>query len=197
MYEAIVIGVSAGGMEALKTILPMLPLSFPTPVAIVQHTTGRSDNFLAEYLDGISKLTIKEAEDKEPLLAGHVYLAPARYHLLIEADHTLSLSIDEPVNYCRPAIDVLFESAANVYCASLIGIVLTGANKDGAQGLKTIKMQGGLAIVQNPKKAKASHMPQAALAATKADHIVELEQIAPLLLQLCSRQQENVYGTNS
>ena len=102
-------------MEALKTILPALPESFSLPVAIVQHTAERTDNFLSEYLNRISKITVKEAEDKEPLLAGFVYLAPAEYHLLIEADRTFSLSLDERVNYSRPAIDVLFESAAEVF----------------------------------------------------------------------------------
>jgi two-component system chemotaxis response regulator CheB len=161
----------------------------------VQHRNQRPDAFLAEYLDQMSELTIKEAEDKEPLRAGHVYLAPAGYHLLIEPERTFGLSVDERVNYSCPSIDVLFESAAEVFAGSLIGVVLTGANKDGAQGLKAIKARGGLAIVQNPENAKAEVMPRAALAATEVDYIVELGQLAPLLLQLTVQEGE-VYGTN-
>jgi two-component system chemotaxis response regulator CheB len=183
MYKAIVMGVSAGGLDALKTILPALPSHFPIPIAIVQHRNGKStDSFLAEYLDRISPITVQEAEDKEPLQAGHAYLAPAGYHLLIEADSTFSLSVDSRVNYCCPAIDVLFESAADVFGRALIGVVLTGANSDGAIGLKAIKDRGGLAIVQSPRTAESDAMPRAALAATPVNHILELDQIAPLLM---------------
>ena len=194
-YEAIVIGVSAGGIEALKIILPPLPSSFPLPIAIVQHRSGRSDNFLAEYLSRIASIIVSEAEDKEPLLGGHAYLAPAGYHLLIEPNRCFSLSVDARVNYSCPSIDVLFESAADAFGKSLIGIVLTGANGDGAQGLKAAKSRGGLAIVQNPKSAWAAAMPSAALHATPVDHIVDLEEIVPLLIHLTARQEE-VYGTD-
>src|SRR5216683_3041728 len=126
-YEAVVMGVSAGGIRALNTILSALPASFPSAIAIVQHVSESSDGFLAEHLNRSSALDVKEAEDREPLRAGVVYLAPAGYHLLIEADKTFSLSVDDRVQHSRPAIDVLFESAANVFGESLIGIVLTGA----------------------------------------------------------------------
>jgi two-component system chemotaxis response regulator CheB len=194
-YEAVVIGVSAGGIEALRVILPALPASFPLPIAIVQHRNERGGGFLAEYLNQMSKVTVSEAEDKEPLCAGHAYLAPAGYHLLIEPDHSFSLSIDARVNFSCPSIDVLFESAADVFAESLIGIVLTGANADGAQGLKAVKARGGLAIVQDPKSAQAIAMPRAALQATAVDHVVDLKKIAPLLMQL-STLREEVYGTN-
>jgi len=152
-YAAVVIGVSTGGVEALKVLLPALPAAFPLPIAIVQHRDRRSDGFLADYLNAMTGIAVSEAEDKEPFCAAHAYLAPAGYHLLIESDRSLSLTVDERVNYSCPSIDVLFESAANVFAQSLIGIVLTGANADGAQGLKTIKARGGLAVVQDPQTA--------------------------------------------
>jgi two-component system chemotaxis response regulator CheB len=193
-YAAVVIGVSAGGIAALKVLLPALPASFPLPIAIVQHRDERSDGFLAAYLNKISGIAISEAEDKEPLSACHAYLAPAGYHLLIESDHSVSLSVDWRVNHSCPSIDVLFESAADVFGESLIGIVLTGANADGAHGLKVIKARGGLAIVQDPNSAEAMAMPHAALAATPVDHIVALAQIAPLLIRLAAPREELYAG---
>ena len=195
-YQAVVIGVSAGGLEALKVILPALPASFPFPIAVVQHRDECSDGFLAEYLDRMSAVTVSEAEDKEPLCAGHAYMAPAGYHLLIESDRSFSLSVDPRVNYSCPSIDVLFESAADAFGESLIGIVLTGANADGAQGLKAIKARGGLAIVQDPTTAQATAMPRAALEATPVDYLVDLQQIAPLLVRVATLREE-VYGTAS
>ncbi|MDR3449130.1 MAG: chemotaxis protein CheB [Alphaproteobacteria bacterium] len=189
-YEAIVMGLSAGGMQALKTIIAALPPAFPVPLAIAQHTGESSDGFLADYLTGLGGLTVKEAEDKEPLRPGHAYLAPAGYHLLIEEDKTFSLSVDPRVNYCCPSIDVLFESATDAFGPTLIGVVLTGANSDGSRGLKSIKMHGGLAIVQNPETAEARAMPQAALEATAVDHIVNLGELAPLLKRLAEPEKE-------
>ncbi len=183
-YKAVVMGLSAGGLQALKAIIPALPSSFPLPLAITQHNAESSDSFLADYLNQLGPLIVKEAEDKEPLLSGHAYLAPPGYHLLIEDDETFSLSVDPRVNYCCPSIDVLFESAADVFGSSLIGIVLTGANGDGSSGLKAIKARGGTAIVQNPETAESRYMPEAALAATDVDHVVTLQELAPLLTQL-------------
>ncbi len=194
-YAAVVIGVSAGGIEALKVLLPALPASFPLPIAIVQHRDRRSDGFLAGFLNAMTRIEVSEAEDKEPFCAAHAYLAPAGYHLLIESDRSLSLTVDERVNYSCPSIDVLFESAANVFAESLIGIVLTGANADGAQGLKAIKARGGLAVVQDPETAAVPTMPRAALEATTVDHVVALDRIAPLLTRI-GRENE-VYGTAS
>ncbi|MCF8495716.1 MAG: chemotaxis protein CheB [Alphaproteobacteria bacterium] len=184
MHEAIVIGVSAGGMEALKSILSVLPPSFSIPVAIVQHVARTSDSYLVEYLNRLSVLTVKEAESGESLTPGTVYLAPPGYHLLIESDRTFSLSVDARVNFSCPSIDVLFESAAEVFRSRLVGVVLTGANADGSQGIRKIKEYGGLAVVQNPKTAQASYMPQAALNVVKPDFILNLEQIAPFLAEL-------------
>jgi two-component system chemotaxis response regulator CheB len=195
-YEAVVMGVSAGGIEALRIILPALPASFPLPVAVVQHRDERSDGFFADYVGRMSAVSVKEAEDKEALSRSNVYLAPAGCHLLIEPDRSFSLSVDPRVNHARPSIDVLFESAAAAYEDTLIGVVLTGANEDGAAGLKVIVERGGLAIVQDPKNAVADAMPRAALAATKAHYVVELEQIAPLLVGL-SATLEAVHVTSS
>lgn len=177
-------GVSAGGMQALKRILPALPASFRLPIAIVQHLNAQSDSYLAEHLDELSAITVKEAEDKEILEPGTAYLAPAGYHLLIEPDKSFSLSVEEKVNFSRPSIDLLFESAADALGKSLIGVVLTGANSDGARGLKAIKACGGLAIIQNPMTAEVRYMPQAAFDATPVDYIEDLAGIAPLLTKL-------------
>lgn len=195
-YEAIVIGASAGGLQALKTVLTALPASFPFPIAIVQHIADRSESVMAELLDRASRIAVNEAEDKELLRPGTAYLAPPGYHLLIEPDRSFSLSVDERVNYACPSIDVLFESAAEVFGKALIGVILTGANADGAHGLKTIKAHGGLAIVQNPENAESPVMPRAALAATEVDYRVNLEQLAPLLLRLTGQEAE-VYGIHS
>ncbi len=189
-YEAVVIGASAGGIVALKVILSSLPAFFPLPIAIVQHRDERGGSFMAEYFNRMSRVRVTEAEDKEPLCAGHAYLAPAGYHLLIEPDRSFSLSVDARVNYSCPSVDVLFESAADAFAESLIGIVLTGANADGAQGLKAVKARGGLAIVQDPESAQARAMPCAALEATTVDYVVDLNRIAPLLVQLSASGEE-------
>jgi two-component system, chemotaxis family, protein-glutamate methylesterase/glutaminase len=194
-HEAVVIGASAGGLVALKVILPALSTSFPLAVAIVQHREERADGYFADCLTRICEIPVKEAEDKEPFRPGHIYLAPAGYHLLVEPDRSFSLSMDPRVNYARPSIDVLFESAAEAFGAALIGVVLTGANADGAAGLHAITERGGLAIVQNPENAVAGAMPRAALAATRAHHVAELEQIAPLLMNL-SAAGEAAYVAN-
>lgn len=180
-YEAVVIGVSSGGMEALSLLLLLLPEEYPLPVIIVQHQHPHSDDFLARHLDEKCRLTVKQAEEKEWILPGVVYIAPANYHLLIEDDHTFSLSASERVNYARPSIDVLFETAADVYGDRLIGSILTGANNDGSQGLKTIKEHGGLCIVQDPATAEADLMPKTALETTSVDYVLSLQEIGILL----------------
>lgn len=185
-YKAVVMGVSFGGLSALKTIIPQLPADFPVPIMVVQHHDRHADDFLASFLNNLSALQVKVAEEKEKATGGFVYLAPANYHLLVEDDTTLSLSLDEKINYARPSVDVLFESAADVYGARLIGIILTGANKDGSKGLRCIQKCGGLTIVQDPVTAEAANMPEAAIAATTVDHIVDLNAVAPLLISLFS-----------
>lgn len=184
LYQAIVIGTSTGGVIALKTFLSTLPGDFPLPIIIAQHLhPSQDDNFLS-HANSHCRLSVKSADDKEAIRRGHVYFAPPNYHLLIEKDKTFSLSVDARVRFSRPSIDVLFESAADVFSSHLIGIVLTGANDDGAAGLREIKRQRGLAIVQDPGTAEADYMPRAALATVDADHILPLEEIGPLLCSL-------------
>lgn len=163
--EAIVMGASAGALEALSAILPKFPAGYPLPVFIVVHLPSDKKSVLAELLQAKCSLRVKEAEDKEPVEPGVVYFAPPDYHLLIEADRTLALSVDAPVLFSRPSIDVLFESAADVYGQGLVGVVLSGANADGAQGLRAVAVAGGAVIVQDPDQASSSAMPQAALEA--------------------------------
>ena len=190
-YEAIVIGVSFGGMNALKFIFSALPAGFTSPIIIVQHVSAHSDNEWIKLLNEKSNLTIKEADEKEKIERGKVYIAPANYHLLIEWDKTFSLTIDERVNFARPSIDVLFESAAEAYKNKLIGVILTGANNDGAKGIKRIKEYGGLAIIQDPETAESSTMPASAIAAClygrqaiEPDYILSLEKIVQLLIKI-------------
>ncbi|HCC54465.1 MAG TPA: chemotaxis protein CheB [Desulfobulbaceae bacterium] len=184
-YEAVVIGVSAGGMHALRAILPSLPEKFPMPVVVVQHRGPEDDGFFAQYLDQRCAVQVKEAEEKEEAAPGMVYLAPANYHLLLEDDRTFSLTMESRVRFARPSIDVLFESAADVYGSRLIGIVLTGANDDGSRGLAAIKKRGGLAIVQDPASAEVATMPRAALQAAEVDFVLPLTTIGPFLANLC------------
>jgi two-component system chemotaxis response regulator CheB len=183
-YEAIVIGVSSGGMTALKFIFSALPADFSVPIIIVQHINAQSDNEWINLLNNKSNLTIKEADEKEKIEIGNVYIAPANYHLLIETDKTFSLTIDEYVNFARPSIDVLFESAAEVYKDKLIGIVLTGSNNDGTKGITQIKELGGTAIIQDPETAESPKMPTSAIAAIEPDYILSLEQIVQLLIKI-------------
>ena len=182
-YEAIVLGVSAGGIQALATITPALPEDYTLPLIVVQHMAKDSDGYLSVYLNDLSPILVKEAEDKEPIRQGTVYVAPPGYHLLIEHDRTLALSVDPLVNCARPAIDVLFESAADVYGRRLIGVILTGGNADGSHGLKRIKDRGGVAVVQDPDTAESACMPQAAIGAVQVDRILKLDEIGPFLKQ--------------
>ncbi len=183
-YDCIVIGVSAGGLEALSALIPSLPAGFPIPIIVTQHQAADADGYLARHLDGLSQLTVKEADDKEPIVEGTVYLAPPGYHLLVEDDKSLALSVDQLVNYSRPSIDVLFSSAADVYGSALIGVVLTGASSDGAAGLRRIKERGGLVVVQDPSTARSSLMPESAQAAAAVEHVFDLAVIGRLLTRL-------------
>jgi two-component system chemotaxis response regulator CheB len=183
-YQAIVIGGSAGAMAALTQLLPMFPADYPLPIIVAQHLHPLQNNYFVEHYRDRCALKVKEADEKEPLCGGHIYFAPPNYHLLIEDDRTFSLSIDEKVNYSRPSIDVLFESAVDVYAPGLIGVILTGANDDGAQGLRLLKQRGGLAIVQDPKTAESPYMPRTALAAAPVDYVLPLEDIGKLLIEI-------------
>ncbi len=183
--KIVVVGASTGGLKALQTLLSGLSGEFPLPIAIVQHRGTDSESGLSEFLRRWSKLPVKEPEDKEPIEAGHAYLAPRDYHLLIE-NGSFALSIDSPVVYARPSIDVLFESAADEYEDRAIGVILTGANHDGARGLRKIKAQGGLTIVENPASAACPEMPEAAIARTTVDWILSLPEIGPCLEKLAN-----------
>ena len=181
--EAIVIGASAGAIKALSRILPTLPADYPIPVLVVVHIPAdRSD--IASLFQAKCRVVVKEAEDKEPIRPGVVYFAPPDYHLLAEADRTISLSLDEPVLYSRPSIDVLFESAADTYGAGLVGIILTGANEDGSNGLRVVTVAGGTALVQDPAEAFASAMPSAALIRSEQARPMSLDAIATYLVKL-------------
>jgi len=183
-YEAIVIGVSSGGMNAMKALFANLPKDFKLPVIIVQHVSQHSDNIWIQLLNDKSSLEIKEADEKERIENGKVYIAPSNYHLLVEKDKTFSLSTDERVNFARPSIDVLFETAADAYKQTLIGVVLTGSNNDGSRGLKQIKELGGLTIVQQPQTAESPYMPASAIATSQPDYILPLEEIIKLLIEI-------------
>ncbi len=182
--QAVTIGASAGALEALLTVLPQLPETFPAPIFIVVHLPPDKNSMVAELLGGRCQLTVTEAQDKELSQPGHVYIAPPDYHLLVEADGSMSLSSDEPVHYSRPSIDVLFESAADAYGDGLVGVVLTGANDDGASGLKLIAEYGGRALVQDPAEASASAMPKAALTHCPKAEKLSLDGIANYLNRL-------------
>lgn len=188
-FDLVVVGTSLGGLQATETLLADLPSGFPVAIAIVQHRHKDADATLCKLLRYHSVLPLREPEDKEALVPGTVYLAPANYHLLVEAGN-FALSTDAPVSYARPSIDVLFESAADAYAGRVVGIILTGANHDGVQGLKAIKAQGGLVIAQDPTTAECPIMPAAAIAAVEVDWILPLSEIAPLLVKLCQTAAE-------
>jgi two-component system, chemotaxis family, protein-glutamate methylesterase/glutaminase len=184
-FEIIVVGTSIGGLRALQTLLSGLPDEFPVPIVIVQHRGKDSETGLCDFLARSSRLPISEPDDKEAILPGHAYLAPRDYHLLVEKG-TFALSTDAPVSFARPSIDVLFESVADEYKEDAIGIVLTGANRDGARGLAAIKLQGGLTLVEDPASAVCREMPDAAIASTSVDRILALAEIGPFLGRLCN-----------
>jgi two-component system chemotaxis response regulator CheB len=185
--EAVVIGASAGALEALSVILPALPAQFALPMMIVVHVPPDRHSILAELFQPKCRVPVREADDKEPIIPGTVYFAPPDYHLLVERDRSLSLSNDEPVLYSRPSIDVLFESAADAYGRGLIAIVLSGANQDGAAGLRAVVDAGGIAIVQSPHDALAAAMPEAAMAMSPTAQVLPLEDIAAYLQKVPCR----------
>lgn len=182
-YRAVVIGASSGGMNALKTLLPSLPAGFPLPLIIVQHIGPFSDSVWIEILDKMCALKVREASEKDKIEPGTVFIAPPNYHLLIEKDETFSLSADVKVNFARPSIDVLFETAAFVFGSGLIGILLTGSNSDGALGIKAIKEHGGITVAQDPATAESPYMPAAAIATGNVDYVLSFKKIIDLLIQ--------------
>ncbi|MBP0597816.1 chemotaxis protein CheB [Herbaspirillum sp. LeCh32-8] len=186
-FDAVVIGASAGGVEALSEILPALQAGATLATMVVLHIPRERPSLLAEIFAAKCVQPVREAQDKEPVLAGTIYFAAPDYHLLVDASEQgplLAMSNDEAVNFSRPAIDVLFESAADIYGARLLGVVLTGGNQDGAAGLQAIRAAGGVTVVQDPQQAQAPYMPEQALAAGNIDYVLTLGQIADLLRTL-------------
>ena len=183
-FDAVVIGASAGAIEALSRILPNIPADYPAAIMVVVHVPPDSNSMLVELFQRKSEVRVKEAEDKETIEVGTVYFAPPDYHVLVEPNRRLSLSGEEPINYSRPSIDVLFESAAECYRERLLGIVLTGANSDGARGLRAIVDAGGAAVVQDPDSALVSAMPLAALQACPTARTLDLEEISDHLRRI-------------
>jgi two-component system chemotaxis response regulator CheB len=182
--RAVVIGGSAGALDVLQAVLPALPATFQLPVAVVVHVLPSRPSGLAEVLGQGSALAVREANDKERFEPGTVYIASPNYHLLLEKDGHFSLSVDELVNFSRPAIDVLFESAADAFGPELVGVLLSGANEDGARGLLRIQRAGGTTVVQSPDTALARQMPEAALRLLGPDHVIPSNEIGPLLREL-------------
>ncbi|WHS62889.1 chemotaxis protein CheB [Pseudomonas sp. G2-4] len=182
--EAIVVGASAGGVEALLKVFGQLRKGFCVPILVVLHLPDERDSQLARVFGHRLAVPVEEAQDKQDVVPGTLYVATPGYHLSVEADRSLSLSLEEPVHHSRPSIDVLFESAADAYGPNLLAVVLTGANSDGAKGLAKVRELGGITVVQDPNEAQVSTMPEAALALHEPDHILTLQDIGQLLAGL-------------
>jgi two-component system chemotaxis response regulator CheB len=182
-YAIVVVGTSWGGLDALRELIAGFTPEFDLPVAIVQHRHRDSDVAFARFLQDHTRLRVCEAEDKQPVEPGCVYVAPANYHLLVERGH-LSLSTEAPVRYSRPSIDVTMTSAAVAYTHRTVGVILTGSNADGAAGLRRIADYGGMTVVQDPGSAEVPTMPEAALEAVPTARVFALDRIAPFLSTL-------------
>jgi two-component system chemotaxis response regulator CheB len=182
-YSVVAIGTSWGGLAALSKLLGDLPADFSIPVVVVQHRSPESEPLLQQLLQDATDMKVCEIEDKDELMPGRVHLAPANYHTLIE-DGYVSLTIDEPVRFSRPSIDVMLTSAADTYRSAAIGIVLTGANEDGARGLAHLAKRGGLALVQDPKTAEIPIMPEAASRAVPTAEVLALDALSLRLIDL-------------
>jgi len=185
--KTIVVGTSFGGMEAIKTLFSSLPENFRVPVIVVLHIGNNNVSGFLSYLNKNTPFKVKEAGEKEKIRPKTVYFAPPNYHLQLEADYSLSLSTDAKVNFSRPSIDVLFETAAWTCRNELTGILLTGSNNDGAAGLHTIKKYGGTTIVQNPETAIAKAMPSSAIELFEPDFVLDIEKMAEKVAELCKR----------
>ena len=180
----IAVGASWGGLKALRAIAHGLPAQFRVPIAFVQHRS-KDSAALRDLIQDCTSLIVCEVEDKQPIMGGYIYLAPPDYHLLVDGDE-FSLSVDEPVRYSRPSIDVFFESVAERFGPQAVGVVLTGANDDGSRGLSQIDARGGLALVQDPRTAECPIMPRAALRAVPTAQALALERMTPHLISLAA-----------
>lgn len=179
----VVVGASWGGLAALSKLVSSLPSDFGVPMAVVQHRSRHADNLLAGLLQDVSVLRVVDVEDKEPLEAGSIYIAPANYHMMVDDGH-LTLTTDPMVRFSRPSIDVTFVSAGDAYPGKTLGVVLTGANDDGSRGLRHIVNRGGRAIVQDPETAESRAMPAAAMLAVPEAEVLPLEKIPGRLLEI-------------
>jgi two-component system, chemotaxis family, protein-glutamate methylesterase/glutaminase len=189
-YDIVVIGASWGGLKAVGAVLAGLPASFPTPVVVAQHRDDDSeDELLGKLLAAHCALRVRDASDKAPLRPGTVLLAPPGYHVLVNEDRVTELTVDEPVQFARPSIDVLFETAADAFGSRTVGVLLTGANADGAAGLAAIARRGGFTIVQDPSDAERPEMPRAALDLMTPDAIAPLDEIPSLLGTACGQER--------
>lgn len=184
-YKVVVIGVSAGGIVTLSKLFAVLKSDFSLPIIVVQHLHPTQNFEHVHVLNNVSPLPVVEAGDKQAYDPGSIYLSPPDYHLQLERNGVFSLSIDEKVNHCRPSVDILFESAVDVFLGEVIGVVLTGANCDGAKGLLQISKAGGLTIVEDPLTAECPYMPKAALELLEADYVLKAEDIGIKLNYLC------------
>jgi two-component system chemotaxis response regulator CheB len=182
-YSIVAVGTSWGGLSAMTKLLGSLPEDFPIPIVVVQHRSKDSDRLLVQLLQDATGLKVCEIEDKDVLSAGTVHIAPADYHVLVESGY-LSLTLEEPVRFSRPSIDVMFTSAADAYGPATIGVILTGANEDGAEGLADIVKRGGTALIQDPKTAEIKIMPESALKATPTAEVLSLDNLASRLIEL-------------
>jgi len=182
-YSVVGIGTSWGGLAALTTLLGALPADFSIPVVVVQHRSNDSERLLSQLLQDATDLRVCEIEDKDELTPGTVHIAPANYHVLIEEGY-VSLTVEEPVRFSRPSIDVMLTSAADTYGSAVIGVVLTGANEDGARGLADIVKRGGRALVQDPKTAEIPIMPAAAIRAVPTAEVLQLKTLVSRLIEL-------------
>jgi len=183
--QAIVVGASAGAVQALSEILPRLPADYPLPLLVVVHIPAGTSGLPALFANKC-QVGVTEPEDKEPIMPGTVYFAPPGYHMLVETDRSIALSADEPVMFSRPSIDVLFESAADSYADALVALVLSGANEDGAKGAAAICAAGGTVLIQDPDDAFVPTMPAAAAASCPAAHVLSLDAITDYLLGLAT-----------
>lgn len=185
MSGVVVVGTSWGGLAALSELVSCLPLEFSLPICIAQHRSKDSDGLLVKLLQDLTALCVQEGEDKQPLAAGNIYIAPPDYHMLVDREDIV-LTVDAPVRFSRPSIDVLFRSAADTFKSSAIGVVLTGANEDGSAGLSWIVARGGRAIVQDPATAESVIMPASAARAVPSATILPLEEIGDALKRMTS-----------
>ncbi|HET9424180.1 MAG TPA: chemotaxis protein CheB [Gemmatimonadaceae bacterium] len=188
-YEIAVVGTSWGGLAALRELVAALPAELKMPVVLIQHRHRMSDGALSGLLQDRTKLRVCEVEDKTPIEGGSVYIAPADYHLLIEPGY-FTLSVEEPIRYSRPSIDLTFSSAADVFGAKTIGAVLTGANADGSEGLRRIAERGGLALVQEPATAESPTMPSAALKAVPSARVLTIREIGKLIGEMAMLRED-------